>query len=354
VTGLDGNDDGLLLFALLTQSFSPQQHFYTPAGAIEIVDLASLETVRTISIGRREVTSVAVAPDCQRCYVIDRTRHAVVTFTLPAGEAIDSLPLLDPRDCLLSPDGETLYVTAHQSVVAIDTRTTTIRSTFSTAGVTTLGTALSPEADTLAAVGSCPDGQATLYLIDTARLALRASVPITADRPGRTAAPTSVVFTDAGRELLWDSNGDALYQVDGAGQAPVQLHAGTIDLGRQGDSLLEFYHLLVYSASAARAYATKESILGTFEPALAVLDPVGASAQLVHGFTGTPLVPALTPDGTTLFVSVIHRFSGGGADTLDRYDTLSNRLTRNVYTFSVPTMSVRDMRLVRRGPVPAR
>jgi len=47
-------------------------------------------------------------------------------------------------------------------------------------------------------------------------------------------------------------------------------------------------------------------------------------------------------------VGVIHRFSGGGADTLDRLDTATGIFTRDVYTFTVATQSVRDIRVI--GP----
>jgi hypothetical protein len=45
---------------------------------------------------------------------------------------------------------------------------------------------------------------------------------------------------------------------------------------------------------------------------------------------------------------VIHRFSGGGADTLDQLDTPTGIFTRDVYTFTIATQSVRDMRIIGR------
>jgi hypothetical protein len=81
---------------------------------------------------------------------------------------------------------------------------------------------------------------------------------------------------------------------------------------------------------------------------LGVVDPATATFTLENNFTGEAFVPALSPDQRTLAVSVIHRFlPGGGADTLDLLDTATNTWQRSVFTFSSPTMSVRDMKIVR-------
>ena len=49
---------GAVLIALLTDEFAPD--YAPPNSAIEIVDLATMNTVGSFSIGQREVTSLAV------------------------------------------------------------------------------------------------------------------------------------------------------------------------------------------------------------------------------------------------------------------------------------------------------
>jgi YVTN family beta-propeller protein len=331
------------LFALMTASFDA--FGAPPQSAVEVVNLASGSALRTVSLGARVVTSLAVSPDKSRLYVTDRTSNAVVVADALTGAVLAAVPVTVPSDTALSADGSRLYVSAQQSVVAIDTATHTVQATLATGSDTPLGLSLSPNGSTLAAVSTAGGASPALYLIDAATLTLTARVPIT--NPGEptncATFPNDVAFAGAGRVLLWDSNCDNIYQVDVP--SATQLTAGTIRLGRDGGSSANFNNVLHYGSPSARAYVVKESTAAPSLP-LAVVDPAAANGALIGGFSGTPFVPALTPDGGTLVVSVIHRFSGGGADTLDRFDTASSTFTPGVYTFSSSTMSVRDMRIL--------
>jgi DNA-binding beta-propeller fold protein YncE len=236
---------------------------------------------------------------------------------------------------VLSADGSTLYVTAGQSIVEIDTITNTIADTFLSGVDTPLGIALSPDGSALGAVST----NAALYIADPADLQGAQRIPITG--AGCSVYPNDVTFTNTGRALLWDSNCDRLYQVDVPGQA--QVTGDTISVGADSGASFNFNNVVSYSVASGRAYAQKES------EELAIMDPAAVNSSVIGGFSGIPFVPSLTPNGKDLFVSVIHRFSkGGGADTLDRLNTVAGIFTRDVYTFTLATQSVRDMRII--GP----
>jgi hypothetical protein len=79
---------------------------------------------------------------------------------------------------------------------------------------------------------------------------------------------------------------------------------------------------------------------------LAVLDPEPAKAHEVGGFAAHPFVLTLHPDERKLYVSVIRRWMGGGADMLDEYDVETESFARRVYTFQPDDMSVRDMKIL--------
>lgn len=342
------------LYALLTASFDHE--FAPPQSAIEIVNLTSMSTTATLSLGARAVSSLAVSANGSRLYVADQTNNAVAVFD-PTGALVASVPVQGPRDLVLSPGGATLYVAAARSIVAIDTATNTTQTNLATVvrnpdgaiiqeDVTT-GIAVSPDGSTLATVGYCQSGcndgiedGPRLYLVNAPALTVRTRLALTNPmEPTNCAlAPADAAFVDNALLLLWDSNCDNLYQVDVA--TLVQLTARTIRMGRDQASFFNFNNMLFYSASSARAYALKES------NELAVMDPATVTGTLLGMFSGIPFVPALTPDGGTLFISVIHRFSGGGADTLDQFDTGMASFTRGVYTFTLANMSVRDMRVV--------
>jgi DNA-binding beta-propeller fold protein YncE len=332
---------GAVLIALLTDEFAPD--YAPPNSAIEIVDLATMNAVGSFSIGQREVTSLAVrrlGSHNFRLYVTDLTNGAVVAFNANSGAVIATVPVAFPRDCVMAPNGHRLYVSADQSIVAIDTGPHTVSKVLQTGSDTPLGISVSPDGSMLAVATTDGGSNPALYLIDASTLTLTARIAIT--NPGEptncATFPNDATFTDTGRVLLWDSNCDNLYQVEVASAA--QQTSDTIRMGRDAGSFFNFNNQLSYSTVSDRVHVTKESA------ELAVMDPAGVTGSAFGGFTGTPFVPSLAPDGQTLFVSVIHRFSGGGADTLDRYDVTSGALTRAVYTFSRSSMSVRDMRMV--------
>jgi hypothetical protein len=242
---------------------------------------------------------------------------------------------------VLSADGSTLYVSAGQSLLKINTASGLTASL--TVGDVFLGIALSPAGDTIAAAAVSASGSSPwLYLINAQTLHPD-RLGVTGTLEGCTTSPNDAAFTNTGRVLLWDANCDAFYQF----QVATEEQLGTIYLGRDFQSFFNFNNMLFYSTVSGRAYALKEDGDGEGHPMLAIADPPSTTFTL-ESFNGEPYVPALSPDGRTLAVSVIHRFLEGGPDTLDLLDTATNTWQRNVFTFGSPTMSVRDMRIVPR------
>jgi hypothetical protein len=252
------------------------------------------------------------------------------------------VPIAQARDAVLSADGSQLYVTADQSIVEVDTVTNTVVDTYSAKGDVMLGIGLSPAGDVLAAVSNAGGSNPALHVANPSNL--QGAVRVSLSNVGCSPNPGDVTFSGGGRALLWDSGCDNLYQVDVPGQA--QVPADTVDVANDSGASFNYNNALSYSGASGRAYSHKES------DELAIMDPVAIGSSVLGGFSGIPFVPSLTPNGKDLFVSVIHRFSGGGADTLDRLDTATGTFTRDVYTFTLADRSVRDMRIV--GPVAPR
>ncbi len=326
------------LFAILTEDLSGDPWYAGSNSSIEIVNLSSMKTLKTISIGKRDPTSLAVSQNGQRLYIVDRFKKEIVVFDRSTGTQIANISVTDPRDSVLSADGSTLYVTAGNGLVVIDTTTNTVKQQINLTvnNNYTLGIAFSTDEKTIGVVGTDP----ALYIIDTVTMGLKSRIPIT--NPGEptncATDPNDITFTNTGIALLWDSNCDNLYQVDVIGA--VQITAKTIRMGRDSGSFFNYNNMLYYSQLTGKAYALKES------KELAVMDPSKANGFLFGGFNGTPFVPSLMQNGSKLLISVIHRFDGGGADTLYMYDTQSNTSIADVYIFSSPSMSVRDIRIL--------
>ena len=110
---------------------------------------------------------------------------------------------------------------------------------------------------------------------------------------------------------------------------------------------VNFNNVVAYSALTRKAYVLKESQgLQPSSGELAVLDVASVAVKTIGGFAAQPLVLAIQPDERKLYVSVVSRFQGGGADTLDQFDVETESFVRGVYTFQRPDMSVRDMQVL--------
>ena len=334
------------LFALLSENLDgfpegPQE------SRIEIVDLPTRSSVKTIPLGSRIVSSLAVSPDKQTIYVGDLTNGAVLAVNAASGNIDRTFQATQPRDLALSADGTTLYVANGTSLLKINT-TTGFFASLSVAD-TFLGIALSPDGTRIAAAALTTDtSNHWLYLIDAETLHPdRVAVTVPPESCGP--YPNDVAFTNTGRVLLWDAGCDALYQF----QVSTEQQLGTTYLPQDGGTFVNYNNMLSYSTVSGRAYALKED--AQFEGSalvegnhLAVVNPADTTFAFEDGFSGQGFVPALSADGKTLAVSVMHRFGGGSAaDTLDLLDVSTNTWDHDVFTFGSPTMSVRDMKIVK-------
>jgi YVTN family beta-propeller protein len=328
----------LLLFAALVVDLggvSPNP------SSLEIVDLDTRMRVRTLDLGSRTVSSIAVSPDGARAYIGDANRALVSVINTTTGANIADIAVTFPRDIVLSADGARLFATTGNSFTAIDTATNTVVSTLSTGSDTPLGLTLSPDGTMLGAPSTVGGSNTAYYLVNaTVPLLLLQRITVGNPRAGCTSFPNDTVFTNTGRALMWDSSCDAIYQVDVALRAI--LPAATIAFTRDSGSLFNFNNVLAFSAPAGRAFVVKDS------SEVAIGDPAAVSGTTLGGFTGVPFVLAQTPSADAELVAVIHRFGGGGGgpDTLDRLDAATQTFQRGIYTFSDAGKSARDMRIV--------
>jgi hypothetical protein len=331
------------LYALLQDSFDEPG-----TAAVEIVDLTTKTLVRSFSLGSRTVTSLAVTRGGS-VYVVDVRNREVAVYDL-LGDQTGAVRLRSaPRDCVLAHGDATLYVSTADGLVAIDTATNEITATASTKADLD-GVAISPDGEVVGAAGREPSeasptaSEPVVYLFDRATLTPR-RVPITNPERPQGQEPTDLAFTDTGRAIVWDGFADSFYQVDVA--SGTQDPAGTASLERDHGSSGNTNNVVVYSPPAKRAYAQKEfSGASTSPGVLAVLDVERATAYEVGGFAAQPFVLALHPDEQKLYVSVVRRFMGGGADMLDEFDVRTESFAPRVYTFQRDDMSVRDMKIV--------
>ncbi|HET6921756.1 MAG TPA: IPT/TIG domain-containing protein, partial [Anaeromyxobacteraceae bacterium] len=330
---------GPFLFAAMLSDLSGTCSSPSPTTRMEIVDLASNVMARGFDLpGTAAVTSLTVAPDGQRIFLADACSNQIHVYT-PQGAKLADVAVASPRDLVLSADGSTLYVASFTQVAAVDTATYAQTGSVALDGSdSALGMALSPDGTTLAAASANGAGPA-VYLFSTSPLAVIQRVPITATVPGCAVSPNDVTFTDTGRVLAWDSNCDWVYQVDVATRS--YLGGSEIAYTRDSGSSFNYNNAIFYLPATGKAYGFNEASQAV------VSDPAAVSGTTLGGFSGRPIVPALHPDGRGVYYSVVHRFDGGGADTLDLLDPGTGTFTRGLYTFSDATRSIRDMRVVR-------
>src|SRR2546422_5150428 len=64
---------GATMYALMTENFDTFPGGPLPQTSVEVVDAGTMTPVRTVPLGQRIVLSLAVSPDEQRLYVVDRS-----------------------------------------------------------------------------------------------------------------------------------------------------------------------------------------------------------------------------------------------------------------------------------------
>ena len=334
----------LVLVALLTAPAMAADRLYSlmtndlritvsSASEVEIVDLDTLTQISSFSVGNRSVSSIAVMPDHSRAYITDYTASAVAVYDM-TGSLLNTIPVTTPRDLALSSDGSRLYVTSGQNISLIDTTTDTVTGSLATGTDITVAVTISSDDSTLAVSSLLSGSGSAVYLVNAPAMTLNHRIPVS--DPTYTPYIGDTAFTDTGRVLTWDNNSDTLYQFDIA--SGTQLTSDSIVAVRDGGSSANFNNALEYSTVSDRAYAHHDTVDEILQ-----FDPAGVSVTPLGGFADGPFANALSIDQGELYQSVLHRFSGGGADTLDSLDVTSGVFTRGVYTFGTATVSARDM-----------
>lgn len=293
-----------------------------------------------------DVTSLAVSPDGNFCYITDASHGKIIRLDISPGyvQKHESFPAQGAQDCVLSADGGTLYVAAVSSLYKFDTATMTITASLIT-NDRLWGIALSKDEATIAIAATSGGHEGKLYLVNTANLTQNKTVELQNTDSKKSGCPSNtfdVVFTDAGHVLVWNPYCNAVYQVDVAKAS--QVNQETISLGApldEGDvsRARNYANQLSYSDASARAHLVRAS-------ELAIADPVGLGSKFQAQFSGEPFMASLAPDGESLYVCV----QKGDTDVLDLYKY--NRQSKNytsvpaIFSFTKPPMYVRDLRIL--------
>ena len=334
-TGDDACPASPRLYALMNGSLG----YVAPApAAIEVVSLATMSRVHSIPVGDRYPTSLAVSADGHRAWIADLLNGEVAAYDTVLGTPLGTVPVAGAYDIALSPDESRLFVAGFDSVAVIDAATNTLIEALDVTPASALAVAIDATGSRLATVMTTGGSDPRVVVYDvSAGLTPLHDISITSNVGGCDAFPNDVVFVNADLALVWDSNCDALYQLDAA--SGTQL-ATTVATGRDVGSSFNSNNALLYSPALGRALVVKES------HQVVSIDPVATGFSIASSFTDVPFAIAATPDGLSTFVSVIHQVFNGGSDSLDRIDNVTSATERSLYLFSVPTQFVRDMRIV--------
>lgn len=306
--------------------------------SLEVVDLTDLTFIRNVDLGFAGLAAGAISPDGTVAYVADfasgEVRFHDTTTGMPTRGAI-AVPGV--RDLALNADGSILYAASNLTIAAIDTAAGTVTSSpvVGTANGITLTLALSPDGARIATATN----DATIALVRTSDLSIEASIPIVTNVQGCASQPAAVAFRSNGLLITWDLNCDALYQVDVGTRT--QLVASSIATGRDGGTSFQAANKLTFSNSTGLAYAIKEDGPNN----LAVMNAQNATFTTLAN-ADLPFSSVMSEDGSNLFLGVVHRFNGGGADTITTVGTATSVVTVDAYTLSIATQSVSDLTIV--------
>ena len=318
------------MYALKTQAYG----YSTYPSEIEIVDLSTLTSTGSFSLGSRAVMSLAVAPDQSTLYVADFWDGGQVGVYTTGGSFLTDISLPGARDLVLSDDGSKLYAVSTQYISEIDIATRTVtRSTPLIGAHIGVSIALSPDGSTLA-VCSTYLSTGSIYLVDTTTMAINTTITV-AKPGGENGAYGDVTFIDDTRLLMYDNNYDMLYQFDV--NAGTQVTAGTIAMTIDYASSVNINNALCYSSVSQRAYVHRDS-----PDEMYIFDPAAGTGTTLGGFTEGPFVSALSTDDSRLYMAS-YVGSLGTADQMSLLDVSTGALNYGVFSFGDTAMHVRDM-----------
>jgi DNA-binding beta-propeller fold protein YncE len=302
--------------------------------AVEIVDVPNMTFRRSIALGDRYPTSLAVTPDGQRVWVADFVNGEVAAYDTETGQQLATVALPGAFDLAISADGSRVFVNADGQVAAIDTATNALAGSYATAPSSPLGIAVDGTGTRVAAVTTNGGTDPRLIAFDTsAGLSLLYDIPVAGDVADCDAFPNDVVFTDSDHALAWDSSCDSVYQFDLAGGTELSI----VDTGRDSGSSLNSNNALVYSSTVGRAFVLNET------QQILAIDPVTTTFK-ASPFYAQGFVVAESPEGYWTFASL--ESPPNGLAGLAGWKNTAMRQMGRVYEFSDPTQHVRDMRIV--------
>jgi len=307
---------------------------------LEVIDAETMTFDRNVDLGFGGVSSAAVSPDGKTVYIADFASGEVRFHDTTTGISSKTVTLAQVRDLAINADGTKLYAASGQNVVEIDTTTGDTRPSPAVGGPNTLALnlGLSPDGARVGVSTTNGGSNPTITLVRTMDMSIENAIPITTNVTGCGASPGAVAFKNNGLLVTWDTNCDALYQVDVG--THTQLTAGSIATGRDSGSSFISSNKLTVSAASGLVYAIKE------DANLAIMNTQTTTFTQIAG-VDTPFASGMLDDGTKLFVAVIHRFNGGGADTFNVIDTNTANVTPDAYTFSGASQSAIDVLFAR-------
>jgi len=310
-----------------------------PNGAVEIVDLGTdpPSLRKAIDLGASIPTSIAVAPDGKRFYFVDALNRNVYFVDSATGAFLNTTPIPEgPLDCVLSVDGQYLYVTTEEpSVVTVETRFGTLKgkavpgqSYPERFGGIALEHGDTADQLAVAATSSAP----AYYLFGANRgvvsLGPRLEVSGYCTDPfcGR---GDDVGYAGANKLMLATLACNQLFTFGLPGGA--QISAGSF--GTDACLPLNPQNSVLYSSLTQWAYlVTRRYSLG-LAPGLVAVNPADLTSFFISGFGGIPEAAAFAPDGRNLYI--VSQDSFIAPLVLDRFDALSGGLSHDIYSFSL-------------------
>ncbi|MFH1176505.1 MAG: hypothetical protein V1750_03785 [Acidobacteriota bacterium] len=314
-----------------------------PNGAVEIVDLGTdpPTLVRSVDLGYGIPTSIAVAPDGQRFFVVDSLNGNVQTLDTATGAFLNTVYIPEgPLDSVLSQDGSTLFVTTQQpSVVAVDTlygaRVGEVEPGQPywerLGGISAISGGGDSDLLAVAAISNSP----AIYFLSTSGPVLGINSRLDVDefcQESPCPSADDTVFTHVGTALLANLPCHELYHFDPFfGE---QISSSTINFATSSCLVLNPRNSLLFSFRTHLAYVVFRGFVNP-QVGVGIINPWTKQVDFISDLVGVPEAAALTPLGEMLYVIKQENLTDPKAPLiLDSFDTLTGAYTNGIYTFS--------------------
>ena len=325
-----------------------------PSTVLEVVSVDNSPFMaKSIDLGQIQARGMVVSLDGLRVFVLDAAGSIAVYDVATGGRvATFSVPEI-PVSAELGGGGTLLYVTTEAaSVIAINASSGARTDVLSTSlqRLTHLSVLVSGGGDEIA-IGATSGGPALFRArADAGRFSLdRASSLL---YPCGTASPAGddVAFTTSGWVMV---NNRGCQQIASVHEVSGSWFAAYLRYADQTCSPNSKQNMAWYSPLIDRTFVIFGGTSGDLPVALPFANQGLTATGYVQGFSGTPEVGALTPDGRRLLV--IKQMTCQDRFKLDAYDVLTHDLASPTYSFVTPaaTRAPVDVRvIVRDGALP--